>query len=187
MFENIIGQKATVETLRRELAAGRLPAAILLSGPRYSGKLSAALEIARVLTQPAGRRWSDPSCAGAFCSCNTRRAGYFGRTSRRRGLLRRVGRPAAACSSARCASSRRFDPPLWEAGEPPEAVTVLARWRKRSAPWRQATVNTQIWNGGWSRAGGCRRGTGLPPQTSPLFLPAAVSLLQLRRGPARGY
>ena len=54
MFENIIGQAAVVATLRRELAEGSLPRAILLHGPGYSGKLSTALEVARALTCDQG-------------------------------------------------------------------------------------------------------------------------------------
>ena len=50
MFENIIGQAETLHVLSDELAAGALPRAILFAGPAYSGKLSTALEVARVLT-----------------------------------------------------------------------------------------------------------------------------------------
>ena len=64
MFENIIGHRATTTVLRDEVAAGRLPRAILLSGPAYSGKLSIALELARVLAcQQAG----DWGCDCAPC------------------------------------------------------------------------------------------------------------------------
>ena len=54
MFENIIGQQGTVETLRAELTRGSYPRSALFFGPSYSGKLSAALEAARVLTCQAG-------------------------------------------------------------------------------------------------------------------------------------
>ncbi|HET6486073.1 MAG TPA: hypothetical protein VFH83_06615 [Spirochaetia bacterium] len=50
MFENIIGQTETLHGLSEEIAAGILPRAILFAGPAYSGKLSTALEVARILT-----------------------------------------------------------------------------------------------------------------------------------------
>ena len=59
MFENIIGQKDTIGALRGDLAQARLPRASLFVGPFYSAKLSAALEVARVLTCTAGSaEWS---------------------------------------------------------------------------------------------------------------------------------
>ena len=65
MFENIIGQRATVETLRSELTRGSFPRAALFFGPQYSGKLSVALEAARVLTCGAGTgEWT---CECASC------------------------------------------------------------------------------------------------------------------------
>jgi DNA polymerase-3 subunit gamma/tau len=54
MFENIIGQRGAVDTLRAELARGSFPRSALFFGPPYSGKLSAALEAARVLTCQEG-------------------------------------------------------------------------------------------------------------------------------------
>ena len=65
MFENIIGQAGTVHALRGELAEGRFPRSALFFGPAYSGKLSTALEAARVLTCVEGRgEWS---CECASC------------------------------------------------------------------------------------------------------------------------
>jgi DNA polymerase-3 subunit gamma/tau len=62
MFENIIGQQGVVGTLRRELATGEFPRSSLFHGPHYSGKLSTALETARVLTCAEG-------LAGWSCEC----------------------------------------------------------------------------------------------------------------------
>jgi DNA polymerase-3 subunit gamma/tau len=126
MFENIIGQGATVQTLRRELAAGRFPAAVLLSGPPYSGKLSAALEIARVLTCEEDSQWSC-SCA----SCRRQRlllhpatllAGwrYFeADIAAAADCLRRVRKPPARYLFIRAVRklTRRFDAALWEGEE----------------------------------------------------------------------
>jgi len=65
MFENIIGQTVTVAALRGELGDGKFPRSVLFVGPAYAGKLSTALEAARVLTCVEGRgEWSCecPSC-----------------------------------------------------------------------------------------------------------------------------
>ncbi|HET6452714.1 MAG TPA: hypothetical protein VFI08_15450 [Spirochaetia bacterium] len=59
MFENIIGHAGVVGALRAELTQGRFPPASLFFGPAYGGKLSTALETARVLTCAAGTaEWS---------------------------------------------------------------------------------------------------------------------------------
>jgi len=65
MFENIIGQAETIRGLRGELAQGKFPRSALFFGPAYAGKLSTALEAARVLTCAEGRgEWS---CECAPC------------------------------------------------------------------------------------------------------------------------
>jgi DNA polymerase III delta prime subunit len=59
MFENIIGQKETVAVLREELVQNEFPRASLFFGPPYAGKLSTAMEVARVLTCQEGHaEWS---------------------------------------------------------------------------------------------------------------------------------
>ena len=64
MFENIIGHKQTVELLKEQVAKGTLPGSILIEGPRYAGKLTLALELARALTCTGDRSWNCrcPSC-----------------------------------------------------------------------------------------------------------------------------
>ena len=64
MFENIIGHKQTVDLLKEQVATGRLPGSILIEGPRYAGKLTLALELARALTCTGDRSWNCrcPSC-----------------------------------------------------------------------------------------------------------------------------
>ncbi|MDR2588711.1 MAG: DNA polymerase III [Spirochaetales bacterium] len=57
MFENIICQDEVVSLLREDWRAGRLPAAMLFAGPDFSGKLSAALELARGLGCEGGADW----------------------------------------------------------------------------------------------------------------------------------
>ncbi|HSV94047.1 MAG TPA: hypothetical protein VLH81_13270, partial [Desulfobacterales bacterium] len=64
MFENIIGQRSPVNTLASELAAGSFPRASLFVGPPFAGKLSTALEAARVLTCAGDTSWG---CECAAC------------------------------------------------------------------------------------------------------------------------
>ncbi|HCM27977.1 MAG: hypothetical protein A2Z99_05830 [Treponema sp. GWB1_62_6] len=69
MFENVIAQSATT-ALASDIASGVLPPSILLSGPPASGKGTAALELARVLScEMIEGRWNCP-CA----SCERHRA-----------------------------------------------------------------------------------------------------------------
>ena len=63
MFENIIGHKHTVELLKDQVRENRLPGSILIEGPRYTGKLTLALELARVLTCTRGGEWN--------CTCSS--------------------------------------------------------------------------------------------------------------------
>jgi DNA polymerase-3 subunit gamma/tau len=65
MLENIIGHAALVASIRDELRASRFPRAVLFNGPAYGGKLSTALEAARVLTCQEGS--ADWSCECASC------------------------------------------------------------------------------------------------------------------------
>lgn len=64
MFDNIIGQKSTIKTLKTEIRGSTLPRAILFYGPPFAGKLSAALETARILT-------CDKTSADWTCNCHS--------------------------------------------------------------------------------------------------------------------
>ena len=195
MFENIIGQAAAVETLRRELSAGRLPAAILLSGPRYSGKLSAALEIARVLTCGQRGEWSCtcPSCRRQRLLLHpaTLLAGwrYFeADIAAAADCLRRVGSAPARYLFIRAVRklTRRFDPPLWEGEESrlkpvsgalaqvEEALDLLSPEEAAG----EAPIAEKMLEGVLA---GCRQmARALPPQNIPLgLLRRAVSWLHL--------
>ena len=63
MFENIIGHQQTTRALERDLHESSLPPSLLITGPRYSGKGSIALELARGLTCREDRRWG--------CNCHS--------------------------------------------------------------------------------------------------------------------
>ncbi len=61
MFENLIAQEEFVQTLRSDIRRNELPPAMLFTGPENSGKLTAALETARVLSCDAGTAdWGCP-------------------------------------------------------------------------------------------------------------------------------
>lgn len=64
MFENLIAQPSS-DILISDITAGRLPPSILFSGPRCSGKLTAALELARVISCEEGK--GDWTCSCASC------------------------------------------------------------------------------------------------------------------------
>lgn len=66
MFENIIGQATLIATIKSEIINNTLPRAMLFHGPRYSGKLSTALEIARILS--CENRTAEWSCQCRSCS-----------------------------------------------------------------------------------------------------------------------
>jgi DNA polymerase III delta prime subunit len=65
MFDNIIGHGETVRSLQQDLSESRFPRAVLFFGPPFEGKLSAALEAARVLTCREGS--GDWACDCSAC------------------------------------------------------------------------------------------------------------------------
>ncbi len=50
MFENLLEQPAITERLTHDIQSSTIPSSILFYGPAYSGKMTAALELARTLT-----------------------------------------------------------------------------------------------------------------------------------------
>ncbi len=122
MFENILGLNGPIDDLRRDIGAGRLPQAILLSGPRYGGKSSVALETARALTCHGDGSW------GCTChACRLQRGlqhqdtvlvgdRYFElEIAASAAAFRREPRAGTAFLLARAVRKllRRFDPFLW--------------------------------------------------------------------------
>ena len=112
--------------LRAELAAGRLPRALLLSGPAYGGKLSVALELARALSCRQDGAWG---CTCAPC-VSQRDLSYpylvmlgwrYWLAEIRAGadLLRRSNAPAAYFFFVRAVRklTRRYDRIIWEGDE----------------------------------------------------------------------
>ncbi len=126
MFENILDQEHVVSRLREDLENQRLPSSLLFFGPALSGKLSAALELARGLSCFRGREWS--------CSCSDCRKhrtlthpdlGMLGPRYFQQEMdaslevLRRSRKDFARYLVIRGARklTRRFDPWIWEGEE----------------------------------------------------------------------
>jgi DNA polymerase-3 subunit gamma/tau len=72
MFENILGQDEAVGLLRADIEANRLPPSLLLEGPPGSGKMSAALELARALSCTAGAQGGTRAAWNCPCSACAR-------------------------------------------------------------------------------------------------------------------
>ncbi|VDA99143.1 DNA polymerase III delta prime subunit [Olavius algarvensis spirochete endosymbiont] len=64
MFENLLYQEGIVDQLKQEIIGDSLAPALLFSGPPLSGKLTAALELARILCCESSKGWS---CACKQC------------------------------------------------------------------------------------------------------------------------
>jgi DNA polymerase-3 subunit gamma/tau len=60
MFENIIGQTRVIEELEKAVLTESLPGSLLFSGEHYSGKITTALELARVLSCTGDKSWNCP-------------------------------------------------------------------------------------------------------------------------------
>jgi DNA polymerase-3 subunit gamma/tau len=65
MFENVLFQDKIVSRLKHDIIRETLPPALVFSGPVNSGKLTAALELARVLSCKNDGRWT---CGCRHCS-----------------------------------------------------------------------------------------------------------------------
>lgn len=126
MFENILGQNRLVELLQQDILASTLPSSLLFYGEAYSGKLSTALELGRVLSCEGQGQWN--------CSCRSCRESrtlsspytvmlgwrYFEEEIAACGdTLLRNPTKAARFLYIRALRKmiRRFDPVLWEGNE----------------------------------------------------------------------
>ena len=126
MFENLLHQDRVVSRLRHDAANDALPPAMLFSGPAMSGKLTAALELARVLSCEKEAAWNCP-CG----HCRSHRGLAHPRTliagsrdltaeiAASAEVVRRDASDAPRYLVSRAARKliRRFDPVLWEGEE----------------------------------------------------------------------
>ncbi len=122
MFENIIGLPGVCGDLRRDIRENSLPGAILLSGPRYGGKSSIALEIARTVTCRGDGKW-DCSCRSCILHRSLQHPGtlltgprYFSQEIKAAAeAFRREQRPGTRYLVTRSVRKllRRIDPFLW--------------------------------------------------------------------------
>lgn len=127
MFENILGQDAVVETLRRDVSHSALPSSILFHGPLYSGKLTTALELARGLTcENREVKWD---CECSSCKMNRLVShpyvmlmgakDFIDEIYACADVLKRVDKPSTRYLFIRAVRKllKRFEPILWEGNE----------------------------------------------------------------------
>ncbi len=126
MFENLLHQENIVARLRHDVSENSAPPAMLFSGPSMSGKLTAALELARALSCEKEAEWNCP-CG----HCRSHRSLAHPRTiltgsrdllpeiAASAEVLRRDGSDAPRFLLVRSARKllRRFDPVLWDGEE----------------------------------------------------------------------
>ncbi len=127
MFDNILMQDSVIAALKRDLAQKTLPASLLFHGPEFSGKLSTALELARVVSCAEGTAEWNCSCK----SCQMQRllmhpytlllgSRYFEQEiAACADVLLRTRKDSARFLFIRAVRKliRRFDPVLWEGEE----------------------------------------------------------------------
>ncbi|HET7838351.1 MAG TPA: hypothetical protein VFL04_01240 [Rectinemataceae bacterium] len=189
MFENLLAQDEALALLRSDVETGRLPPALLFAGPPGSGKLTAALEMARALscTAPGERAaWNCPcpSCARHRSLSHSDLVLMGPRTFPEElgaalEMLERSPGKAASYFFVRAARKllRRFDPVLFE-GEEARLGKAIALVREaeenleRLAPERASTG--QLAPGAAEAAakvaGACAKLEGFVPDSLPVFM-----------------
>ena len=127
MFENIISQGRVVDELEKAVISGTLPGSMLFSGEHYSGKISTALELARILTCTGDKSWNCP-CK----SCENHRllihpyvqmlgpGSFLDEINTCADILKDSQPQYAKYMFVRSVRKllKRFDPVLWEGNEP---------------------------------------------------------------------
>lgn len=127
MFENIIAQNRVVEEIEKAVNGRSVPGALLFSGEHYTGKISTALELARVLNCSGDCSWNCP-CR----SCETHRlllhpylqmignSSFMDEINTCAEILKKSQPVYARYMFIRAVRKllKRFDPVLWEGNEP---------------------------------------------------------------------
>lgn len=126
MFENVLGQQPAVQLLCDEIRKGILPPALLFAGPEASGKLTTALEAARILSCMETGSWT---CPCESCRRHKELAASDLLILGRRDTLLEIKAAARSLCTSRGKSTRylfiravrkltaRFDPRLWDTDE----------------------------------------------------------------------
>jgi DNA polymerase-3 subunit gamma/tau len=139
MFENIIGRENVIGEIKKEVSSGQLPHALLFYGNEYGGKLSTALELARVLSCREGTAAWNCRCTSCkenrlltyphILFCGNR---YFMQEIRAAAdTFERVDRDGSRFLLIRAVRklNRRFDSVLWE-GETQKVSGVYEKIRE---------------------------------------------------------
>ena len=124
VFENVIAQHRVVNEISRLVVARRVPGSILFEGPAYAGKLTTALELARVLTcreEIAAWTCQCQSCVQhrSLAHVSTKLLGpgnFVDEIGAASDVLRHASKKAATFFYVRAVRKliRRFDPELWD-------------------------------------------------------------------------
>ena len=126
MFENIIGQERIVEQIATEIALHQLPGAVLFYGDAYTGKLSTALELARVMSCRERGEWS---CRCSSCQSHRVLDNPYTLMLGTRYFIEEISASADALMRSRSEGARylyiravkklarRFDPIIWEGND----------------------------------------------------------------------
>jgi DNA polymerase-3 subunit gamma/tau len=69
VFDNLLGQDEVSGQLMHDIGSGTLPASLLFAGQNATGKLTAALELSRVLSCQAGGQGHDGAQGSWSCPC----------------------------------------------------------------------------------------------------------------------
>lgn len=127
MFENILGQAAIVERLASDVQNNRLPSSLLFDGENYSGKMTAALELARILS--CDKKTAHWNCTCLSCEEHRRLIHPYLIITGTRYFYEEIQASAAILKRDRSRGCRymfvrnvrklikRFDPLLWEGEE----------------------------------------------------------------------
>ncbi len=130
MFENLLGQERIVSLLTGEVITNTLPSSVLFYGDEYTGKSTAALELARVLL--CEKKTAEWNCPCRSCEQNRvlvhpalalTGTDHFAEEIAAAGkILGNSDRKAAAYMFIRSVRKiiRRFDPWVWEAKDQKE-------------------------------------------------------------------